>query len=130
MSGETEQSVSGWTVDTAKEHFQTLLKEVKEQFQVQLNDLRDLLQERYDTQTKALDAAFAAADKAVSAALLAAEKAVGKAEAAAERRFEAVNEFREQLNDILSQCISRVEADTRFVSITDKIDAIDIRTVD
>jgi anaerobic ribonucleoside-triphosphate reductase len=40
---------------------------------------------------------FQANTGAVNAALQAAEKAVQKAEAAAERRFEGVNEFREQL---------------------------------
>jgi hypothetical protein len=48
---------------------------------------------------KAVSTAMAAAEKAVATAMSAAEKAVAKAEVAAEKRFDAVNEFRQQLAD-------------------------------
>lgn len=48
---------------------------------------------------KAVTTAMAAAEKAVATAMSAAEKAVSKAEVAAEKRFDAVNEFRQQLAD-------------------------------
>lgn len=44
MSGETEQAVSGWTVDTLKEHFER-----------QHHDLIVHLDERYERQQKAID---------------------------------------------------------------------------
>lgn len=89
---------------------------------------RQMLDERYATQTKALDAAFTAqqaamktafdaADKAVQAALLAAEKAVDKANTANEKRFESVNEFRGQLNDLVTTLISRAEAEARLQAL-------------
>jgi hypothetical protein len=94
--------------------------------------MRDMLDERYRTQTKALDAAFLAqqtamataflaADKAVQAALLAAEKAVQKAESAANERFAAVNEFRAQLSDQTATFIPRLEAESRFEAIGEKL---------
>jgi hypothetical protein len=94
--------------------------------------MREMLNERYATQTKALDAAllaqqvatttaFAAAEKAVQAALLAAEKAVDKANTASEKRFEAVNEFRGQLSDVMAGMISRVEADARFSALDNRL---------
>lgn len=113
--------MSEWTIDTLREHMQ------------QQNDgLRALLEERYFTQVKALDSAFMAqqlamqtaflaADKAVTAALEAAEKAVIKAETAAERRFEAVNEFREQLSDQAVTFMRRSEAE---LSISRNSDAV------
>lgn len=52
MSGETEQNISGWTVDTLHVHLQK-----------QIADLRTLLDERYSTQTRNVDSALAAVDK-------------------------------------------------------------------
>jgi hypothetical protein len=67
--------------------------------------------------------AFTVAEKAVQAALAAADRAVSKAELAADKRFEALNELRQMLNDMVSTLITRVEALQRFDGITDKIDA-------
>jgi len=123
MSGETENQLSGWTVDT-----------LRYAINQQLQDLREMLNERYATQVKAVDqaflaqttamaTAFTAADKAVQAALESAEKAVTKAENAAEKRFEAVNEFRGQLNDQALTFLARSEADVRLNALGEKIDA-------
>jgi len=127
-AGETQKDPSGWTVDTLQVFVQR-----------QLDDMRATLQERYETQTKAVDAAFlaqqtamqtalTAAERAVATAMLAAEKAVDKAESAAEKRFEAVNEFRGQLNDIVTTLISRAEAETRITALSEKLDAESERT--
>jgi hypothetical protein len=112
LSGETETNISGWTIDTLREH-------VRQQFA----DLRHLLDERYATQTKALEAAFQAAEQAVQTALLSQEKAVNKAEIAADKRFESVNEFRQQLADQAGLFFTRTEADARLGALTDKLDA-------
>jgi hypothetical protein len=122
MSGETENQVSGWTVDT-----------LKEMLTAQLEDLSAKLDERYATQTKATDAAFVAqqtamktafdaADKAVQAALAAAKEASGKAEGAADKRFEATNEFRAQLTDQAQTFMPRLEYDTAHRALTEKLD--------
>ena len=135
MSGETEASVSGWTVDTLHELITNLNRAQDEQrrqlyaevdrrlstadatVRRSLDDLRVMLNERYATQTKALDAAFKAAEQAVTTALASQEKAVSKAEAAADKRFEAVNEFRQQLSDQTSNFPTRVEMTTRLDSL-------------
>ncbi len=75
MSGETEDHISGWTVDTLKEH---------------LESMAAAYDRRYEQR-------FEAQEQAVTAALNAAKEAVQKAEVAAEKRFDAVNEFRGQL---------------------------------
>jgi hypothetical protein len=91
-----------------------------------------MLNERYETQTKAIDAAFAAqqvamataltaADRAVITAMTAAEKATAKAEIAADKRFDAVNEFRAQLNDQAQRFMTRGEAEAQHLGINDKI---------
>jgi hypothetical protein len=59
-------------------------------------------------------AKFFAAETAVQAALSSAEKAVEKANTASEKRFDAVNEFRGQLNDMMITLIPRNEAEARF----------------
>ena len=79
--------------------------------------------QRFDAQEKAVVAALAASKEAVSAAFNATEKAVGaalaaakeavqKAEAASEKRFESVNEFRNQQRDIIATFLPRNEFDT------------------
>ena len=92
MSGETEASVSGWTVDTLHAHLSQ-----------RLNDLDRALSRRMDD-----------ADKAIQAALVSAEKAVGKAEAASERRFEGVNEFRQTLSDQAATFPTRGEVNAQI----------------
>lgn len=111
MSGETEQDVSGWTIDT-----------LRASLRQQIEDLQRLLDERYATQTKALDAAFVAAEKAVATALDSAEKAVAKAETAAERRFEAVNEFRGQLADQAATLMPRIEYEAKHHALEKQVD--------
>lgn len=146
MSGETETSVSGWTVDTLRDALHRELELIsgasREKLTLIMSGFDDrigaqnaMLDERYATQTKALDAAFLAqqtamktafdaADKAVAAALESAEKAVTKAETAAEKRFESVNEFRQQLADQASTFISRTEYDVRVKALTDLLSSI------
>ena len=77
MSGETEEKVSGWTVDTLKEHVEHLFADLKlyaEALVVAEHDLR--LARRED-------------DK----------EAIHKAEHAMEKRLDGMNEIREQLRD-------------------------------
>jgi predicted phage tail protein len=121
VSGETEESVSGWTVDTLREHFETMLAEHARAADIRLADLRTMLDERYATQTKALDAAFKAAEQAVQTALASQEKAVSKAEAAADKRFEAVNEFRQQLSDQTASFPTRAEVGSRMDALAKDI---------
>jgi len=59
--------------------------------------------------TNANEQRFKAQEQAVAFALQAAEKAVTKAELAAEKRFESVNEFRNQLKDQTGTFITRNE---------------------
>jgi hypothetical protein len=113
MSGETEQNVSGWTVDT-----------LHETFRQQLAGLKDLLDERYATQTKAVDAAFDAQQIAMQTALGSAEKAVTKAEIANEKRFDQLNGFRGMMADQAATLMPRVEAEQRVSNLSDKIDAL------
>lgn len=99
-------------------------------------DLR--YQQRFDAQADALAAAFLsqqvamktaleAAKEAVNAALAAADRAVLKAELAADKRFEALNELRQMLNDTLVKLLPRTEAAQEFKSVSDKIDLVNRR---
>jgi len=93
------------------EHLRELLGQRIDALHREIAALTARLDERSQTQTKALDAAFVAAEKAVSTALDSAEKAVTKAELAAERRFESVNEFREQLREQADTFVTKAEHD-------------------
>ena len=156
MSGETEASVSGWTVDTLHSHILSLMEVMQDSLRHEigrerefadsrLDDLRAavrsqsddrirILDERYATQTKALDAAFKAAEQAVAVALANAEKATIKAEDASERRFEGVNEFRKALSDQTQTFIPRAEYETAREALTarvnfnaDRVAALELR---
>lgn len=156
MSGETEASVSGWTVDTLREHLTQQITAVHEEMRQQVtgireatrqqvtdhrdftrgaaDDMRRLLDERYATQTKALDAAFKAAEQAVAVALANAEKATAKAETAADKRFDAVNEFRRALTDQTATFLPRTEYETahsalaeRVTFVADRMGALELR---
>lgn len=102
MSGETESRPSGWTVDTLKEH----------------------VDRRFDDNDKALQAALVSQEKAVAAALAAAKEAVLKAEGAADKRFESVNEFRQQLSDQTNTFLSRPEYDAQHKALEDKVEVL------
>ena len=114
MSGEPEDAVSGWTVDTLRAHIHGLLAEM---------DLR--YQQRFDAQQVAIGDARIAAEKAVQAALSAAKEAVNKAEDSNQRRFESVNEFRSTLSDQAQQFVSRAEITALLGGLTDRIDTLD-----
>jgi hypothetical protein len=103
MSGETEESVSGWTVDTLKAYIERILAESDQRYQ-----------QRFD-----------ASEQAVNAALAAAEKAVGKAETAAEKRFDAVNEFRGQLSDQARDFMPRKEAELQLGALQERLVSVE-----
>lgn len=84
-------------------------------------DLR--YQQRFDAQADALAAAFSAAKEAVNAALAGADRAVLKAELAADKRFEALNELRQMLNDTLKILMTRSEVMQMVGAAVEKIEA-------
>ena len=82
----------------------------------------DALAAAFQSQQQAMQTAFTVAEKAVQAALAAADRAVAKAEAAADKRFEALNELRQMLNDMMGTLMPRTEAEGRLKAIAEKID--------
>jgi len=110
--------------------FNLLEKSVQEKLNAQ--DLR--YQQRFEAQSDALTAAFLSqqtamqtaftvAEKAVQAALAAADRAVSKAELASDKRFEALNELRQMLNDMVASLLTRNEANSKFDGLGEKISA-------
>lgn len=96
-------------------------------------DLR--YQQRFDAQADALAAAFLsqqvamktaleAAKEAVNAALAAADRAVLKAELAADKRFEALNELRQMLNDTLKILMTRTEVSQLVGAVVEKVELL------
>jgi len=57
----------------------------------------------------------------VALALTASDKALGKAETASEKRFDAVNEFRQQLADQTATFPARTEVDAITLRLTERI---------
>lgn len=95
---------------------QELIRAV-ERAQVNIAANRELLESKIGDLGVKLDERYAMQTEALKAALEAAEKAVDKANIANEKRFESVNEFRGQLNDIVTTLISRAEADARLSAL-------------
>lgn len=128
MSGETEANESGWTIDTLKAHYDTRLDSLEQSLAAHIAALDRLTDSKFVTFRTLIDAE---ADR-VGLALASADKAVSKAEVAAEKRFEAVNEFRGQLNDQAGTFMTRVEADAiqqrnteRIQDLTDRLNRAD-----
>jgi hypothetical protein len=105
VGGETENSVSGWTVDTLAQHYR----------------------QRFDDLTKLLDERALGQQTAMSAALASADRATAKAEVAANSRFESVNEFRAQLNDQASTFMTRAEANALLAAVGERLTRIEER---
>jgi hypothetical protein len=87
----------------------------------------DALAAAFLSQQKAMETALQAAKEAVQAALAAADRAVAKAETAADKRFEALNELRQMLNDMVATLMTRVEAINRFEAMGLRIEAAEGR---
>lgn len=85
-------------------------------------DLR--YQQRFEAQSEALTAALQTAKEAVQTAQANADRAVAKAEMAADKRFEALNELRQVVNDVMTLMMPKAEATTRFDAVGEKIDAL------
>ena len=90
---------------------------------IEANDLR--YSQRFAAQSEALSAAFTAQQNAVNAALTAADRAVQKAETASEKRFDAVNEFRQSLNDQSRLLMPRAECEERLKSMKETVDKLE-----
>lgn len=89
----------------------------------------DALAAAFLSQQTAMQTAFVVAEKAVQAALAAADRAVAKAEAAADKRFEALNELRQMLNDMVASLLTKSEALQRFEAGADKLAGLEARLV-
>jgi hypothetical protein len=120
MSGETERNVSGWTVDTLREHLTTLTTQLRAAFEAAdfAADVRN--EQRFTAQQQAIKDALTSQKEAVAAALVAAEKAVLVAETNAEKWRGAANEWRGAMNDRERTLMPRSEAEQRYSSITNR----------
>lgn len=99
---------------------QQLIRDV-EQLKVRIGADAVLAQEKIGALDRLMNTRFDSADRAVQAALLAAKEAVEKANGASEKRFDAVNEFRGQLSDMVNTLIPRKEAESRFSAIEERV---------
>ncbi len=77
-------------------------------------ELEDKIYQQFNLNDKALQAALTSQQLAVAAALGAAGQAVEKAERANEKRFDAVNAFREQLQEQANTFMPRELAQAQF----------------
>lgn len=100
MSGETGSQVSGWTIDTLKEH----------------------LAELHLASEARLTAAITHAQDMASASTRAAQNAIDKAEAATAAKFASVNEFRAALADQAERMMPRGESENRYSALQEKLE--------
>ena len=112
-----------WTIDSLKAHIDDLLDQRDarhaEQAACILRQMDRVGKESHDRVLQVREE--------TRAALESAEKAITKAETATEKRFDAVNEFREQLRDQSSTFMPRVEAEQRIAQLAEKLDGIEAR---
>jgi hypothetical protein len=106
----SDERQSEWTVDTLKEHVERMLALAK-------SDTEKLVALAKDHQESIALARIAALNQR----FVDAERAIAKAEAASEKRFEGVNEFRQQLGDQARTFMPRIEAEKSFSNIEQQI---------
>jgi hypothetical protein len=104
-------------LDGLKELMQAEFEAVK----LLANERDRLYKERAENSEKSVTIALQAQKIMTEAAFASADKAVTKADAAAEKRFDAVNEFREQLSDQAAAFLPRAEFAVQHKSMEDKI---------
>jgi hypothetical protein len=125
-----------WTVATLREHILALEGAADRRYGEQFSSSQKAIevgfaaqqmamQTAFSAQKEAVTAAFSAQKEAVNAALAAAERAVLKAEASTEKRFDAVNEFRKLVNDIVAEMMPRREVDVIVKAVTEKLTTLD-----
>ncbi len=109
---------------TGKELLTQEISDLEKRITSLMGERRDFFITLIEERTKHNNLRFEAAEKAVMQALTASKDAVAKAEMASEKRFDSVNEFRNTLKDQQSTLMTRIEAEARFKSIEEKIDAM------
>lgn len=117
----------GWNSDLLKEYLDARLQELDNRVIALMNERDRRYEQRFEAQQAALQTALIAQEKAVVAALAASDRAVNKSDEAASKRFESVNEFRQQLNDQASTFMPRNEAIQLAGANRDKIDTLQTR---
>lgn len=97
---------------------------IREQIKITMDERDRRYEERFTASDRAVSAALAAQEKSTSAAFAASEKAIVKAEIAQTAYNERSNEFRQALDDQARMQLSRTEANSRFISIEEKIEDV------
>jgi hypothetical protein len=104
-----KKSPNGWTLDTLERHIST-----------RLGDIKKLADEREEHNKERADSNY----KAIGAALDSVYKTLEKIEKATEKRFDAVNEFRQALQDQTNSYMPRAELVVQLQGILDRFEAI------
>lgn len=97
---ETDSQKSGWTVETLKEHFEKMI----------------------DGERRANDQRFSAQEKAIETAEHNRDIAINKAEASIEKKSDIAYVKISDLQRTLTELMPRLEAESRFKGLVDKID--------
>lgn len=102
IGGETNVPVGDWTTGTLKINHDEKIAHLKEYLEQLIKDQ----------------------DKYTEAKFLAIKEAVLKAETANDKRFDSVNEFRQQLNDQTNTFLSRNEYNAQHKALEDRVSDI------
>lgn len=105
-----KEKISGWNIDTLKEHLTALINS---------NDRR--YQESFATSKEAVAAALAAQKELTNAAFASSEKAIVKAEEAQRDYNVRSNEFRGQLDDQAQTLMPRTETNVLMQGVNEKV---------
>ena len=97
--------MSEWTVETLKEY----------------------MDQRFADNDKAVQAALVSQEKLVAAALVAVKEENRKTELAQEKRFDSVNEFRNQQKDIINTFLPRLEYNAQHKALEEKVTTLTAR---
>lgn len=114
-----------------KEHVLGLANERDKRYASQFESIREqqlrstqAVADAFNTANSLISKAATDGEKRVDAAMAAVEKATIKSEAAIEKRFESVNEFRQQLADQQATFARKAEVELALKAVNDKTDQL------
>lgn len=117
------QAAQAGSLGSAIEAMKASIAAADLRYEQRFNAQGDALAAAFLSQQVAMKTALEAAKEAVNAALAAADRAVLKAELAADKRFEALNELRQMLNDTLKILMTRTEVTQMVGAVVEKVEA-------
>lgn len=121
---DSEISAVRTALETLRESATSSIEYLRASFVQRLEEVDRRVAQRMDMERSRLEVQVEASREALTVALRAVSDATTKADLATEKRFESVNEFRDQLKDQAGTFIPRIETEQRLTQLSTRLDEL------